>query len=159
MTKSIFFLFSFAIIGLSACQDTPYYEKVVTLDNELWTYSDSLDFSFNIADTDSPFDLQLSINHSKEYAFQNLYVKINTYFPSGEKVEDVVSLELAQKNGAWYGDCGGKYCQLDIPIQQNIHFKEAGDYKLVIYQNMRKAAIPGIKKIGFSIFESQLPEK
>ncbi|HHB52081.1 MAG TPA: gliding motility lipoprotein GldH [Saprospiraceae bacterium] len=159
MTKSIFFLFTLLIIGISACQNSRYYEKTVPLDNEVWTYSDSLDFLFNIKDNSAPYDLLLSINHSKEYAFQNLYVKINTYFPSGAKVEDIVSLELAQKGGAWYGDCGGKYCQLNIPIQQNIHFKEKGDYKLVIYQYMRKEAIPGIKEVEFSIYESKPTEK
>ncbi len=155
MRKLSIFLFLLFIIGLSACQETAFYQKSFPIQDEVWSYADSLDFSFVIEDTETVYNLELSITHSKAYAFQNLYTKISTYFPSGEKVEDIVSLELAQKNGAWFGDCGKEYCILNIPIQQNIRFKEAGAYKLIIQQNMRKEHLPGIKKIGFAIFEAK----
>lgn len=155
MLKLNTFLLFLFLIGLSACQESPYFQLSYPLENEVWTYNDSLDFSFQIEDSSSPYDLILSINHAKDYAFQNLYVKISTYFPSGDKVEDIVSLELAQKTGKWYGDCGNNYCFLQIPLQQNIHFKEAGDYKIVVEQYMRKENITGIKMVNFSIFKSK----
>ena len=155
MNKLIISSLLFFLLLFSSCEKREIYQKSYPLKDAEWTYSDSLDFSFNIQDTDIPYDLDLGIRHSKDYAFQNLYVRITTFFPSGEQVEDVVSMELAQKDGNWYGDCGKDDCLLVIPTQQHIRFKEAGDYQIVIEQFMRKKSISGIKEISFSIFKAE----
>lgn len=91
--------------------------------------------------------MQIRIHHLENYGFQNLYVRSNTLFPSGKKVSAITSLELAQADGAWSGECSSNTCVLSLPLQQRFRFPEMGIYKLDIEPYMRIDTIPGINRI------------
>lgn len=134
-----------------ACASDYAYQKEYALPEEGWTYQDTLNFSFDIEDTTSIYNLYLKIEHEKDYAFQNLYTRIHTKFPGGERIAEVLSLELADKAGGWQGNCSKKSCQLSIPIQQNAFFNAAGAYEITLEQFMRTDAVKGLHKIGFML--------
>ena len=151
MNKHLFTFLCFAILGLTACGPDFFYEKTYPIKGANWTYADQLDFSFEIEDTLQRFNLWLEVDHNIDYDFQNLYVQIQTRFPSGEQLQEPLSLELADKIGQWHGDCNNSYCSLRIPIQENAFFKQAGTYEIIIEQFMRKNPIRGIRNVGFSM--------
>lgn len=146
--RPLFFLF----ISLSffSCNDYQY-QKTYELDGEQWTYADSLVFSFDIKDTTRIYNLYLELDHSTDYRYQNLYTYIHTTFPSQERLDERLSLEMANKAGAWEGDCGKKYCTLTIPIQENAYFNQLGTHTIVLEQFMRKDSIAGIRSISFML--------
>lgn len=139
----VFFIFS--------CDDDVYYKQAIDIENAAWSYSEILDFEFEIRDTSAYFDLVLDVKHDVDFTYENTYVKITTVFPSGEQVTDQVSLQLADELDQWEGDCSGNLCRVSIILQNNVFFKEAGSYKLAVEQFNRVDPLQGIQSMELKI--------
>lgn len=138
-----------------SCGKNYQYQKTYELEGEVWMYSDTLVFSFDIQDTTKIYNLYLQLDHSTDYAFQNLYTNIITNFPSGDRLEERLSLELANRAGIWMGTCGKNYCKLNIPIQENAYFNQLGQHSITLEQYMRQDSIPGIRNIKFMLEDTR----
>jgi gliding motility-associated lipoprotein GldH len=134
---------------MSSCGPDIVSRSTLKIQESGWSYPDTLSCAYTVADTQQVHDLLLDIGHSTSYGFQNLYVKIHTYFPSGRHLQQVVSLELADKFGTWQGHCSGETCHIRIPIQEGAYFQETGTYRLTIEQFMRTDPLPGVSSITF----------
>jgi len=93
----------------------------------------------------------LTVDHTDQFPYQNLYVEALTTFPSDTSIKQLLSLEMANEAGFWLGECQGSNCQLSIPIQSNVHFQEKGSYTLNLEQYTRRDSLIGLKGIGLSI--------
>jgi gliding motility-associated lipoprotein GldH len=145
-------LFILGLTLLSACGPDFKYEQFYELEAERWEYADSLQFEFQIEDTLEIYNLYIELEHSPDFRNQNLYTRIHTRFPQGESIQELLSLELIDKNtGSWRGKCGSERCRVRIPIQQGAYFNQAGVYQIVIEQYMRQDSIPGIYGLGFQL--------
>lgn len=140
-------------IMVSSCQSDRYYSKSFSIEKPGWAYQDSLAFTFEVVDTSDLFDLVLQIDHTDEFPFQNLYTRAHTYFPSGKKHTQLLSLELMDKVGFWQGDCSGTSCAFQVPIQENIFFQETGTYRFVLEQYSRNAILNGVQSIGLQLVQ------
>lgn len=149
--RLLFFLVSAL---LTACGPDYIYEKQYPLEEEGWAYADTLDFTFSIDDTLTLYNLYLEVTHTTDYAYQNLYTRIYTRFPSGERKGQTVSLELADRTGAWQGDCRGQTCRFLAPIQMNAFFNEPGAYVFTLEQYMRESPVAGLQTVGFKLEET-----
>ncbi len=149
LKKSLFALF-LSLLFLS-CGNNFLYEKDIALPENVWRYDNAAVFSFDIEDSAALYNLYFDLAHAVDFKTQNLYVKFYTTTPSGKITEDLVSLELAGKDGVWFGDCGGEKCTLSIPLQNNAYFAETGTYELRAEQYSRTEALPGVYSVGFSI--------
>ena len=89
---------------LISCDSNRLYEKNISIDNDMWSLEQILNFDFENTDTISDVNLILNIRHSNIYPFSNLWVFINTLSPSGEKQVDTLETTLSQKDGKWLGD-------------------------------------------------------
>lgn len=138
----------------TACGPNFVYEVEEELPAAGWTYQDSLQATFTITDTNQIYNLHLQLNHSPDFAFQNVYVKMHTLFPNGQRLEEQVSLELAHRVGRWHGDCSSESCLLSIPIQEGAYFNQVGDYAIVVEQFSRNNPLEGINSIGFALEET-----
>ena len=143
----LFFLAAFFF--LASCSPGYDYEKQYELTGGYWAQDDTLDFAFSIEDTLAIYNLYLEVEHSASYGYQNLYTKIYTQFPSGERIEELLSLELADKAGVWLGACNSKSCILKIPIQEGAFFNQAGEFAVTVEQYMRVNPVEGILGMGF----------
>lgn len=144
----LLFLLLITAIG---CDQELYFQKNIPLPEASWDYSDTLSFEFVIQDTSNLYDLFLDLDHSSTFSFQNLYVKIGTHFPDGHSEEKVVSLEMADKMGFWYGECTDDWCELTIPLQTGVYFNQSGAYRLTINQHIRTNPVNGIRTVSFRI--------
>ena len=135
----------------AACGENYIFEKTLDLPENGWAYEQPLHFDFPIPDTSARYDILLEVRHSKDYGFQNLYVQFHTTFPSGETKSQVVSLELAAKNGIWNGDCGGEGCTAEIPLQVNTVFPETGNYRISVEQYMRESPLSGVEELSLRV--------
>lgn len=150
-----FSLLSGLLLCLSACGPNYHFSESVDIPAENWAYGKVIDFEFQIEDTLQIYNLILAITHHRDYAYQNLYTRIGTYFPSGQNLTETLSLELADKAGRWQGNCRGEYCTVEIPIQAGAYFNAAGEYRIRLEQFMRKNPIAGIKTISFHIEKTE----
>lgn len=124
------------------------FSEEVIFENH-WSYNEPLNFSFEVKDTESAYDLILEIEHDAEYGFQNFYTKFTTTYPDGNVVNDIVSMELADKFGQWKGKCSGESCNAEILLSGNTLFKNSETHQIQIEQYTRTPLLDGIRNIRF----------
>jgi gliding motility-associated lipoprotein GldH len=150
------FLLVIAVSLTTACGPAYQYEQYYTIDNGQWTYADSLQFNFNVEDSTTIYDVLLEVDHSTAYKNQNLYVRINTVFPNGQRQSEPLSIELSDPStGFWEGKCSDDQCEAIIPIQQSIYFNQLGDYQIIIEQYMRRDPVDGVLGLGLMLLPVQ----
>lgn len=154
MSKTALFL---AVVLFAACQPKAVLDEKKTFPEGQWRHADTLNFEALIEDTTGRYDLFLDLEHSPDFRNQNMYVKIHTRFPDGQRPGKLVSLELAGKAGDWFGRCNTNRCRLTIPIQTQAFFDKPGTYLFTIEQYTRLDPLPGVMSLGMRIQPS--PEK
>ena len=147
------------LVGLQSCNQDIFYDNFIDLSERSWSYDNVLLFETEITDTLQIYDIYLNIKHTKDYAYRNLYVLVYTTFPSGERLEQRLRLDLADKSGKWRGSCSGSECLAQFPIQLNAFFNRPGIYVFELEQNMRLNPLSEILGAGISLYESELPKQ
>ncbi len=135
---------------ISGCEFN-FYTKSYAFQADQCTYDDPKRFDFEIHDIGKSYDMVLSIKHTDDFPYQNLYLLTKTYFPTDTITEQQLSLEIANEAGFWLGSCKGRNCQIDIPIQSNVYFTDIGAYALELEQYTRTDTLQGIRSIGLSL--------
>lgn len=154
--KSVVTVVSFALlftIILTSCGDNKSYivKETNEFENTIWNKADTLTFKANIADTTKRYNLGMTLKHSKDYTYQNIYLMIHTTFPDGNRFSKQVNIDIADKTGKWYSDCSGSSCEVAIDIQREAIFNQAGEYTFTVEQYTRDEALGNIQSLAFHI--------
>ena len=157
MSKNhLFSLLILASFFFFSCGENYLYEKTYKIEKGAWKYDNSLDYAFEITDTTKVYNLLLEVGHSVDYAYQNCYFKIYTQFPSGEKMEQLLSIDLADGIGRWQGDCASSSCTVLLDIQKQAFFNTLGTHTITLEQYMRKDPLKGIESLAIKLEDSGL---
>lgn len=148
------FLLFIIVISSLACGDVPVYEETQIIPNGIWSYDESREFNFTIDDATAKYNLFLDIDHSINFPFENLYLKVSTSFPDNTSVTDTLSVEMMDATSRWAGKCGGEDCDLRVFLQENTKFKESGNYTLNFEQFTRESSLRGVTALSFRIEKS-----
>lgn len=140
---------------LTACGPEIVYEEATVFADGNWAYADSVNFNFEVTDVDRPYDLDLTVSHGTDFAYQNFYVRVHTTFPSGKRETSQSSLQLAGDFGAWRGDCSGEHCTLSIPMLTDVRFEEPGAYAITVEQFSRDEPLAAIDGVGLRLSVSE----
>ncbi|OAV45444.1 hypothetical protein A3850_013510 [Lewinella sp. 4G2] len=130
------------------------YEYQQATNGNGWSYADTLNFGFSIDDPHQPYDLEIIVDHTEQYAYENLYLNIYTTPPTGIRTKERISIDLAGDFGAWNGDCSGGECEYSIPILLDTRFPNVGTYQITLEQNSRDEPLPAITGLGLRLVES-----
>lgn len=139
---------------LSSCDKNRIAEDNQQIANYKWEYADAKTFTAGITDTVQHYNIYVNIRHAFNFDWRNVWVKIETTFPDGKVYERRVNLVLSEPDGHWYGDCLGDNCDMQVPIQMNAFFPEAGTYTFKITQDMRVTPLNLVKSVGMRIEKS-----
>lgn len=134
-------------VMIISCNSNVMTSETFSFRDGKWVNEDPRALKFHAEDTSQLYALNLTITHSTDYEFRNLYVRTKTIFPSGKEVISVTSLELAKDDGRWAGDCSGKKCTLELPLQRQFTFPEVGTYTWMVEPFMRTDTIHGVEKL------------
>ena len=148
-----YYLFILVATLFLACSESPVIEKTFSVDGNSWDYDDIFETSIEVVDSSKTYRLVLEVDHSDEFAFQNVYAKVSTTLPSGKKVEDPISLQLSDKYGRWYGKCGSGKCKANIIIREGFKFQHLGSYDFKIEQLSREDKLEGVSGLALKLFE------
>lgn len=149
----------FGLLLLSACNNDTLIKKNYNFPNDIWAYRDSLNFDFEVTDTNKVYNITLTIEHENAYRFQNLYTKIVTQYPNKIRTEQPLSLELYAPSGKSNGKCSGSDCEVEIMMQENAYFNEAGKYRIIIYQHTREDSLKGVESLALRIEDNKMKRK
>ncbi len=145
----------FAFISLSlftwACNDNVLFQSEKEIANSIWTYQDSINIAFNIADTSKLYNMYLTMEHRDTFATQNIYLQLHTKFPNGKRLSRIRSFDLYNIKGEPTGKCSGHQCEVKFALQENAYFNQVGEHVLTIVQNTRQDALGNIQKVGLRI--------
>lgn len=140
-----------AILMFSCGKPEVYSEIVEFPDNQMiWDKSANFDFTLNGEQNLLPF---LHIQHNNMYPFQNIYFFSEVEFPDGNIKKDTLQYMLAKPSGEWLGSGMGASKQMYLHYPLNLSQK--GNYKVSIWQAMRKDTLVGIEKLAFSIQQNE----
>mgnify|MGYP001502121958 CR=1 FL=1 len=126
--RNIFFVL--ITFSLFSC-DGNYYEEYQSFNDGGWHTDSILDFNYTVSDTIASYDLILSVRHSVDYEYQNLFL-----FLDSEK-KDTVEIMLADKAGKWHGRGVSDIREIKHTIKEKKRFSSKGVYFLKIEQAMR----------------------
>ncbi len=155
MTRFIALIPVLAIFLLTSCSQKAVVEVELVNSDKFWSQEDILEMNFSISDTTEIFDLAITIDHSTDYAWENLYIKVHNLFPDGDTLSREVSLDLADKKGQWQGDCSTSSCQAVIDLQTSFFFPQTGDYRIWIEQYMREVNLEHIHRVHLALYPHQ----
>ncbi len=141
------------MLFLFGCGEHPIMEKSFELPFEGWSYDNSFDFPIDIENKDAKYRLEMFVQHSNEYDFQNLYTRIKTEFPNGNTATDTVSIQLSDKYGRWFGKCSSGKCAYRVVLKDSFNFIEAGMHNVHLEQYSRTGYLEGIQELGFALYQ------
>ncbi len=139
------------LLSISGCAEQRFYEQSYALANEEWSHEDVKDFSFEVQDTTARYDLMMSIDHNTSYEYQNLYLKLTTVYPDGESRTQELSVDFADTQGRWYGDCNAKTCKVEVTLQENAFFNQVGNHTIKVEQHMRISPVHYVQAVTLSL--------
>ena len=146
-----FFPFVFIFLFLASCDSKRFYEENKSIENGVWTSTNSRAFNVNITDTLARYDLYLNIRNDGVYPYSNLYLFIHTLVPGGRTATDTVECQLADPDGKWRGSGLGSLKFNRFLFQKGMVFPRKGAYRFELEQAMRVKELKGIRDVGIRI--------
>lgn len=129
-------------------------EKLFSEDT--WSYAEPIVFKIPVNDTTTRYQLLMDVSYSTDFDFQNLYVNVTTSFPDKKKIDDVLSLELADDRGIWNGKCSATECTAPILLRNDFRFQQTGIHTISFDQHSRKDNLKGLKAFRLKLIEDSL---
>lgn len=145
-----YFLFVLLVL-LVSCGPTPIFEHSFEFEQAIWSYDDPKSISFTAPDTSNQYDLILDVIHDKAYAYENLYIQLQTIFPDATDITDEVSIPLLGKDGRWVGK-GSEQKRIRVYLQQALKFREAGEHKIVLNQFSRDEELEHLHAVSLAVY-------
>ena len=147
-----------SILLLSSCDNATLFEENRPIDKGMWDSENTFKFQATVPDTIHGYNVYLNLRNAGTYPYSNIFLFINTRFPSGSIDRDTVEIMLATKEGKWLGKGLGDIWDNQILFKRNVTFPEKGEYTFEISQAMRLNPLPGIMDAGMRI-EKVIPAK
>lgn len=147
--KSGLIFLSIALL-LVGCTDV-MFQQSEQIPNKNWEQERNISFDVEVLDTMKSFDFYIDLRTESTYSYANIFMFVNTTFPSGKTARDTVECILADKTGRWLGSGLGDIKDNHILFKENIRFPNAGTYTFEFEQGMREDQLAGILDLGISI--------
>lgn len=132
-----------------SCDKAVVYDEYVRTDGG-WKWQDAREFSVDVTDTLSFFNIYVQIRHTIEYPMSNLYMFVHVKGPSGQHRKDTVNLILAEPSGEWTGRGTGNLRELNLLFRKQTQFRIPGTYVFTLEQAMRNPELP-VTDLGIRI--------
>lgn len=140
-----------SIIGvLTACGGDYVYNDCRDIDDNGWHIDSAAIFTPQISDTIGRYDILMTIRHTSEYEYQNLWTFIEVTSPDGLTASDTIECYLADNKGHFIGS-GISIYEMPVLISRNIKFEKSGKYEFKVIQGMRDDRLKGISNICLSL--------
>lgn len=142
-----------ALAGLSGCRMGPNdYSCYHDISPDGWLYGDTLKYSFATRDTASTGDLVLSLRHTNDYIYSNIFLEV-TVADSVGSTRDTLAITLADDFGRWYGRGIGTDFQVSDTIADGVTLRRP--VNISVRHIMRDEVLAEIEQVGISFVEKK----
>lgn len=136
---------------LFACDANQVYEDYYTSASDGWHKDSTADFTFEISDTTSLYNLYVNTRNLENYGYSNLWLFTSITAPDGSVLADTVEFQLALPNGKWTGKGTSGVYHNQYTYRQAVYFPMSGTYTFSIRQGMRETRLDGLRNVGISV--------
>lgn len=146
-----------AIVAMAGCSapgnDCSSYTDI---NPDGWRYNDTLTFMPVHTDSICRADLILSLRHSADYPYSNVWLEVtvgndSTATPRTPVRRDTISIDLCDKYGRWYGKGIGMSFQLSDTVATGI--THANGMPVYVRHIMRTDSLTGIEQAGIELID------
>ena len=143
------FLIGCFILTLSSCITFDVYEKNHLFPTQTWKSSDTLNFSFDVTDTNSYHNFYFVLRHQERYPFKNIWVELQVKDPD---TTTIIKREFSlADNSKWLGSTIDDITDYRLIFNpQPIRLKK-GSYSFTIKQVMRVDPLPYVLSAGIRV--------
>lgn len=149
MKKLVFsIVLGIIMFGATSCNNDVVFEHLQEVEVTGWDYKKPVNFTFTAPDTTENYNLIFDVRITPDYAYQNLWLFIETTEPDGYTHVDSINCPMAFPDGRWIGSGLGDLIDTPILIHRNFKFTKEGEYTLKIKHGMRHDNLPYIQNLG-----------
>ena len=145
------------ILCLNACIPSNTFEKNISMPKNKWSRDFVPHLEFDINDTACYYNMYLTMRHTDNYPYSNIWLNIKTLAPGELKfVQTRTEIPLAQADGKWLGRGMNEIFEItdhQMPLQRNgmLKFNRVGRYVVELQQIMRIDPLPEVMSVGIRL--------
>lgn len=149
MTQNKFLVFAFLLL-FTSCGKPPYYEKIYSFENRLWTQDVKLSYPVEITNIESEYNFTLSLRVSTDYKYNNLWVFLKTISPDGTEAREPFEIKITNPDGTWVGNRTGSVVETSLTFEKR-KLPLKGKYTFILEQGITNSTIDNVLDLGFKV--------
>lgn len=147
-------IFSIVILStfFASCIRINLFEKQSQIPSQQWYYNNVPQFTFNIEDTSSLYNVYVVLRHTDLYQYNNIWLRIGSATPSDTVHYQNINLKLATDSKGWEGAGMDDIFEVRKNISPGpLSFKKPGQYSFSVAQIMRENPLDYILSVGIRV--------
>jgi gliding motility-associated lipoprotein GldH len=149
--KKTFAFIALSILILTSCSKTKIYEKRQDFDNYTWNRMKSLFFEVPVTDTETEYNIYLTLRHITQYPYDDLKINVTIYSPSGEERTTMHTIKIKDSQGKFLGSGAGDLWDVELLAKEKMGFNQPGTYKFQIDNLMDYLDVVGLVDLGLRV--------
>ena len=145
------FLFSLFITTFCSCGKIDLFEKQSRIPAQNWFYNNVPEFTFQINDTASLYNIYVVLRHTDLYNYNNVWLRIGSKAPGDSMTYQNLNIRLSAGT-SWKGTGMDDIYEIRELISPGpVSFNKPGDYTFNIAQIMRENPLKYILNVGLRV--------
>jgi gliding motility-associated lipoprotein GldH len=145
------FLFSLLITTFCSCGKIDLFEKQSRIPAQNWFYNNVPEFTFQINDTASLYNIYVVLRHTDLYNYNNVWLRIGSKAPGDSMTYQNLNIRLSTGT-SWKGTGMDDIYEIRELISPGpVSFNKPGDYTFNIAQIMRENPLKYILNVGLRV--------
>ena len=154
MKKSNWIFSLMILFLLTACGETPLYDKSVSFDNSEWAQDVKPKYEVDIKDIDKEYDFTLLLRTTTDYKYSNLWVFMKTTTPEGVTSRVPYEFRITDQDGVWVGNKTGTIVETPMSFPKR-KMPQKGKYTFVIEQGITENVIDEVLDLTLTVEEAK----
>ena len=149
--KKFLFILTLSVC-FASCIKIDLFEKQSQIPSQQWYYNNVPQFTFNIEDTSSLYNVYIVLRHTDLYEYNNIWLRVGSTAPSDTIHYQNINLKLASDSKGWEGVGMDDIFEVRKIISPGpLAFKKSGDYSFSVAQIMRENPLNYILNVGIRV--------
>jgi gliding motility-associated lipoprotein GldH len=143
---------AFLCVVMTSCVKLDLFEKQISIPSQEWYYNNVPEFTFNISDTSSLYNVYIILRHTDAYDYNNIWLRLGSKAPGDTMRFQNINLQLATDVNGWDGSGMDDIFEVRKIITPGpIPFKKNGLYLFTVKQIMRENPLKHILAVGLRV--------
>ena len=135
---------------LFSCKDDSFYTKSFSFSHQVWKQEVKPIFKVNIQDTSVLYDFVVTVRTTTDYAYNNLWVFLNTKPPHGQEVREPYEIKTTYPDGNWIGKKTGTVVEHQLVFKRRkVPYK--GLYTFTFEQAITQKTVDEVLDISMEV--------